>query len=62
MGRPELIRRLASFRNALPSIKFGSAWLDQQPIDRLRMLLLAAQLYRVVWALSGRAKEQLASN
>jgi len=54
LRRAELIEVLLAFKEC-PQITFSQAWLEEQPTDKLRLLLLAARLYRALKATATRA-------
>jgi hypothetical protein len=47
MDRAELIGKLLKFKDCIRT-EFTSQWIDRQSTHQLRILLLAAQLYRVL--------------
>jgi hypothetical protein len=47
LTRRELVGRLLEFEDC-PRVKFTLPWLNQQSTERLQMLVLAAQLYRLL--------------
>ena len=47
LQRAQLIGILLDFKEC-PQIAFSRSWLEEQPTDKLRLLLLAARLYRAL--------------
>jgi hypothetical protein len=47
LQRARLICILMDFKDC-PQISFSRTWLEEQPTEKLRLLLLAARLYRAV--------------
>jgi hypothetical protein len=47
LRRAQLLGILLGFKDC-PQISFSRNWLEEQPTDKLRLLLLAARLYRAV--------------
>ena len=47
LQRAQLIGILLDFKEC-PQISFSRSWLEEQPTDKLRLLLLAARLYRAL--------------
>ena len=47
LQRAQLIGILLDFKDC-PQISFSRTWLEEQPTEKLRLLLLAARLYRAV--------------
>jgi hypothetical protein len=45
LQRAQLIGTLLDFKDC-PQISFSRSWLEKQPTEKLRLLLLAARLYR----------------
>jgi hypothetical protein len=54
MDRAELMGRLRQFKDCVRT-GFSKQWMDRQSTQQLQILLLAAQLYRVVARQAGRA-------
>jgi hypothetical protein len=54
LRRAQLIDILLAFKEC-PQISFSQPWLEEQPTDKLRLLLLAARLYRALKATAARA-------
>ena len=54
LRRAQLIDILLAFKEC-PQITFSKSWLEEQPTDKLRLLLLAARLYRALKATATRA-------
>jgi hypothetical protein len=55
MSHAELVSRLIAFRHGFPPMILNRNWLEKQSTAQLRIVLMAAQLYRVCLA-RGRAK------
>ena len=47
LRRAQLLGILLDFKDC-PQISFSRSWLEEQPTDKLRLLLLAARLYRAL--------------
>ena len=58
LDQQQLIRLLVEFRKG-GSIEFNESWLELQPTDRLRLLLLAARLYRALRTAAARSSSDL---
>jgi hypothetical protein len=55
LGRAQLIGILLDFKEC-PQLTFSQPFLKKQPTDRLRLLLLAARLYRALKATAATTK------
>ncbi len=54
LRRAQLIGMLLDFKEC-PQLTFSLPWLEEQPTDKLRLLLLAARLCRALKATAARA-------
>jgi hypothetical protein len=54
LRRAQLIGILLNFKEC-PQLTFSQSWLEEQPTDKLRLLLLAARLCRALKATAARA-------
>jgi len=54
LRRAQLIGFLLNFKEC-PQLTFSQSWLEEQPTDKLRLLLLAARLCRALKATAARA-------
>jgi hypothetical protein len=57
LRRAQLIGILLDFKEC-PELTFRQPFLEKQPTDRLRLLLMAARLYRALKATAARATQR----